>query len=334
LKHFCLVLCVLAVCASAGDGRESLFRPLPNYPIKPFTLTDQDGKEFSSDILRGKVWVAHFFYSDCSEGCGITERKMKEFQNLVRGKPDILLVSIDLNEESPEVLRSLATALKAESGQWYFLTGPKKQVFDLVRNSFMFAVEEYKDKPADKRIGHTFNLCVVDREGRECGYVEGKDENTVGDLLSAVRGAAASRYLLSNVNALLNFLSGVLLVLGYVAIRRKQLALHKACMLSALASSTVFLGCYLYYHFAVLAGQPPRFVGSGVIWYVYIAILLSHTILAAVVAPLAVTVAYLGLRNKLARHVRIARWTLPIWLYVSATGVVVYLMLYRLYPPF
>ena len=68
--------------------------------------------------------------------------------------------------------------------------------------------------------------------------------------------------------------------------------------------------------------------------YVYLAILLSHIILAMVVAPLAVTVTYFGLRNNLARHVRLARWTLPIWLYVSATGVIVYLMLYQMYPPY
>ena len=99
--------------------------------------------------------------------------------------------------------------------------------------------------------------------GQECGYVDGTTDAAVADLLQAVRGVAASRYLLSNVNAALNFLSGVLLVLGYLAIRRRQIVLHKACMLSAFAASTVFLGCYLYYHFAVLAGQPPRLWGRG-----------------------------------------------------------------------
>jgi uncharacterized membrane protein YozB (DUF420 family) len=142
---------------------------------------------------------------------------------------------------------------------------------------------------------------------------------------------------LPSVNAALNATSAVLLLLGYLAIRTRRVALHKACMLSALGVSAVFLASYLYYHFAVKAGQQtyfrdrapeaPRWVGS-----LYLGILLTHTVLAAVVAPLALFTAWQGLRDNLARHVRVARWTLPIWLYVSVTGVVVYWMLYRLYP--
>ena len=99
------------------------------------------------------------------------------------------------------------------------------------------------------------------------------------------------------------------------------------------AVSAAFLGCYLYYHLAVLDGQPTRFTGEGPVRYIYLGILLSHTLLAAAVAPLALRVTYLGLRNRLGRHTALARWTLPLWLYVSVTGVVVYWMLYHLYPP-
>ncbi len=132
------------------------------------------------------------------------------------------------------------------------------------------------------------------------------------------------------VNAALNATSAVLLVAGYVAIRRRSIRLHKTCMLTALAVSAVFLGCYLYYHFVVKNGRPTPFTGTGWIRYSYFTILLTHTILAVTVAPLAITTAYLGLRNRLLRHVKLARWTLPIWLYVSITGVVVYWMLYRM----
>ena len=125
----------------------------------------------------------------------------------------------------------------------------------------------------------------------------------------------------------------MLLLLGYAAIRGRRVLIHQTCMLAALAVSAVFLTSYLYYHFAVLDGQPTRFSGEGAVRTLYLAILLSHTLLAVAVAPLALRVTYLGLRNRLARHITLARWTLPLWLYVSITGVVVYWMLYHLYPP-
>jgi putative membrane protein len=141
---------------------------------------------------------------------------------------------------------------------------------------------------------------------------------------------------LPGVNAILNSAGVVLLVLGYKAIRSGSVRLHKSCMLSALAVSAVFLGSYLYFHLVHRHGQATRFqdqAPSAPNWvaYVYYGILLSHTVLAIVTAPLALYTAYLGLKDRLARHKRIARWTLPIWLYVSITGVVVYWMLYRLY---
>jgi uncharacterized membrane protein YozB (DUF420 family) len=138
------------------------------------------------------------------------------------------------------------------------------------------------------------------------------------------------------LNAALNAVSAVLLVVGWIAVRRRAIRLHTACMLSALIVSTIFLASYLYYHIAIKGGQPTSFADQAVnapSWGrpVYLAILTSHTLLAVAAAPLALTTAYLGLRNRLVRHVWIARWTLPIWLYVSVTGVVVYVMLYRLW---
>lgn len=138
---------------------------------------------------------------------------------------------------------------------------------------------------------------------------------------------------LPSVNAALNASAAVLLIAGYATICRGAITLHKWCMLCALAVSAVFLGCYLYYHFVVKQGQPTKFTAEGWPRIAYFAILISHTILAVAVAPMALVTAYLGLRNRLDRHKKLARWTLPIWLYVSITGVVVYAMLYHLYPP-
>ena len=135
------------------------------------------------------------------------------------------------------------------------------------------------------------------------------------------------------INAVLNATSGVLLLMGWFAIRRRRITLHKSCMISAFSVSVVFLCSYLYYHFAIKGGQPTRFPVEGTPKTIYLTILLTHTILAVAVAVMApMTIAY-ALRGSLARHKRIARWTLPIWLYVSVTGVVVYWMLYRMYPP-
>ena len=133
------------------------------------------------------------------------------------------------------------------------------------------------------------------------------------------------------VNACLNTASAVLLVLGYVFIKRGKITPHKACMLAALAVSAAFLGCYLYYHFVVRKGVMTQFAGPAEVKTFYLAILFSHVVLAIIVAPLALWTAYLGIRDRLDRHRLIARWTLPLWLYVSVTGVVVYWMLYQLY---
>jgi uncharacterized membrane protein YozB (DUF420 family) len=139
-------------------------------------------------------------------------------------------------------------------------------------------------------------------------------------------------------NASLNAASGVLILAGYAAIRARLVRLHMTCMLTALVVSALFLTSYLYYHIVIKEGKPTEFAEqapSAPDWVrrVYLGVLLTHTVLAAVTAPLALYTAYQGLRGRLRRHVRVARWTLPIWLYVSVTGVVVYWMLYRLYPP-
>jgi uncharacterized membrane protein YozB (DUF420 family) len=140
------------------------------------------------------------------------------------------------------------------------------------------------------------------------------------------------------LNASLNALSGLLLIMGYLAIKRRNIALHKVSMLSALVVSALFLASYLYYHFAIKQGVATEFAKQNpsaprAVGYLYYTLLVSHIVLAAVIVPLALGTAYLGLRDRLTKHVRLARWTLPMWLYVSVTGVVVYWMLYRLYPP-
>jgi uncharacterized membrane protein YozB (DUF420 family) len=127
------------------------------------------------------------------------------------------------------------------------------------------------------------------------------------------------------INAGLNATSAVLLVTGYVLIRQRRVTAHKACMLCAFLTSSVFLVCYLVYHAQV--GHVP-YPGSGLARTVYLVILASHVLLAVLILPLSLVTLYQAFRARFDRHRRIARWTLPIWLYVSVTGVVVYWMLY------
>ncbi|HEX2501886.1 MAG TPA: DUF420 domain-containing protein [Methylomirabilota bacterium] len=131
---------------------------------------------------------------------------------------------------------------------------------------------------------------------------------------------------LPTINAVLNASAAVAMVLGFVAIRRRQVAVHRACMLTAVGLSVLFLGSYLVYHAQV--GSRP-YGGEGWLRTLYLSILLTHTVLAVAIVPLVGTTLYRALRAQFSRHARLARFTLPLWLYVSVTGVVVYWMLYH-----
>jgi uncharacterized membrane protein YozB (DUF420 family) len=140
------------------------------------------------------------------------------------------------------------------------------------------------------------------------------------------RGSVIDYTLLPAVNASLNAIATVFLTVGWMFIRRRQVSRHRACMLSALSTSVLFLTSYLVYHANV--GSVP-FQGQGPVRIIYFTILITHVILAAAIVPLALVTLSRALAGRFDRHRRIARWTLPIWLYVSVTGVVIYLMLYQ-----
>lgn len=138
-----------------------------------------------------------------------------------------------------------------------------------------------------------------------------------------------------HLNASLNGLSSLFLMAGFVFIIRKRVAAHRLCMLSASITSAVFLACYLAHH-AIRSYYfgigPTRFTGEGLVRPIYFTILTSHTILAALVTPFVLLTLWRGLKGQYEKHKRLARYVFPVWLYVSITGVVVYLLLYQLYP--
>jgi len=129
------------------------------------------------------------------------------------------------------------------------------------------------------------------------------------------------------LNATLNATCAVLLLIGWILIKRGRIQQHRAVMIAAVCTSALFLASYLYYHAQV---GSVRFTRTGVIRTVYFTVLLTHTILAAAIVPMVLVTLSRALSARYDKHRRIARWTMPIWLYVSITGVVVYVMLYRL----
>jgi putative membrane protein len=131
------------------------------------------------------------------------------------------------------------------------------------------------------------------------------------------------------VNACLNFSSAVLLTAGYIQIRKKRQIAHRNCMIGAFITSTIFLACYLTYHYYAHA---THFLNPQWFRPIYLTILLTHTILAVVIVPMIFITLSRALKQRFDRHKIIARWTLPLWLYVSVTGVIIYLLLYQIFP--
>jgi putative membrane protein len=136
---------------------------------------------------------------------------------------------------------------------------------------------------------------------------------------------------LPTLNALLNATSATFLAFGYRMIRRGNPAAHRTCMLGAVTASCLFLVSYVTYH-VVFSRGVTRFAGEGLVRGFYMAILLSHTTLAIVIVPLVIMALYRAKRGRFEAHKKVARWAFPMWLYVSITGVIVYLMLYHLFP--
>jgi putative membrane protein len=132
------------------------------------------------------------------------------------------------------------------------------------------------------------------------------------------------------VNGTLNGLSAIFLTAGFVFIKRKNIAAHRACMISAFATSVIFLICYLTYHIFVHTVT----VFRNPLWFrpIYLTILLTHTVLAVVIVPLVLMTLSRALKRRFELHKKIARWTWPLWMYVSVTGVIVYLILYQIFP--
>jgi protein SCO1/2/putative membrane protein len=308
------------------------------FALGEFQLVDQTGKAVTEAEFAHSVWVAAFIFTRCPLSCPRISTVMKGLQGKLR-ETGVRLVSISVDPEhdTPAVLEDYARRFEADPERWRFLTGPKEQVLALIRERFRLGVEP--TSPADQQAGaeafsHSARLALVD-SGRVLGYYDSLDAKSVDALLARAKQVDAAHtkpwvQRLPALNASLNGTCAALLVMGWLLIRARKVRGHIVCMGSAVVVSAMFLACYLVYHFQV--GSVP-YRGTGPIRLVYFTILLSHTLLATLgVVPLVAVTLTRALRRQFSLHAIVARLTFPIWLYVSITGVVIYLMLYQLSP--
>lgn len=358
--RFVIFLVLLITGVLGADVQAS---PLGFYgKVGPFSLQERGGQTISHENLRNHVWVAAFIFTSCTAECPIMSSEMAKIQDKMKSNPRFKMVSftVDPGHDTPSVLAAYGKKFNADPQQWWFVTGSKDTLYEVAVKQFHLPVQdnsatihehahgsahEHHQHPAatpdpfatvrpktasSNPFLHSSKLVVVDESLNIRGYYDGTDPNAVAQLLADLPQVAAKPVsVLPTINAFLNGTSAVLLMLGYGFIRRKNIPAHRLAMISAFGTSALFLACYLYYHYSIGGGRP--FPGQGGIRTVYFAILISHTILAVAIVPLILVTFNRALRERFDKHRQIARWTLPLWLYVSVTGVVIYLMLYQMY---
>jgi len=328
-----LVATILPAPPHRSAGQETGDRP---QPLGAFRLTDPAGRPVTDVDLAGGVWIASFTFTRCPSSCPKITQVMKGLQTGLRGTGVKLVnISVDPEHDTPEVLSRYANAAGALPDRWRFLTGDKDEVYRLILDRFRVSVAE--SSPADRAQGadavmHSDRLALVDRGNRVVGSYRALDPEEADApkvLLARARRLDAPAWVrgLPVVNATLNGSCALLLLVGWALIRAGRVRPHAACMVAGVVVSALFLSSYLTYHFH--AGSVP-FLGVGPARFLYFTILLSHTLLAVSMLPLIAMTLLRAVRQDFVRHARIARITYPIWLYVSITGVVIYLMLYRM----
>jgi protein SCO1/2/putative membrane protein len=363
---FLALLCVSAISCQGGAEPDDL-GPVGAFELtersgRTISADDLKGKVWIASFQFTRCTAG------CPQVSETMQRLQRELAG--RSDVVLVTFTVDPKYDKLDELRAYAKRYDADPERWLFLTGEEADIYQLMTKSFKLPAPQRTGESAIDhpfklvlvdRNGHV--RARVDRQGRTKGYFDGRPGDVPNMVKDETERAEARAFLeadfeaglrdlvrqvdvlrqpaflprdIPRFNAQLNALSAVLLLVGYAAIRRRLIRLHAACMLSAIVVSTVFLSSYLYFHIIIKGSKATRFTEQAVsapewAYYVYMGVLGTHTVLAIFAAPMALITAYLGLRNRLARHVRLARWTLPIWVYVSVTGVVVYVMLYRLF---
>lgn len=327
---FLVVRFLVAPAASVPSGRDLSAAPLA---VGGFRLTERSGRDVTEAELADRPWIAAFIFTRCPSSCPRISAVMKGLQDKLRAT-DVRLVSIsvDPDHDTPEVLAAYAKNFGADPDRWHFLTGPKAEVHRLILEGFRLPVA---DSDADairagaESVAHSARLALVGRGNRIIGFYDSSDPADVAALLGrAQRMGRAWVARLPGLNASLNGLSLVFLVAGWRQIRQGRVRRHQRFMLAAVVASLLFLASYLVYHGMIGGGVPFR--GRGPIRTAYLTMLLSHVVLAAVIVPLIAMTLWRAYRRSFIQHAALARLTFPIWVYVSVTGVLVYVSLYQI----
>ncbi|MFM8286396.1 MAG: DUF420 domain-containing protein [Planctomycetaceae bacterium] len=344
-------------------------RPQEGAPVLPqwdpagiadFELDECRGRKVTKADLLGQPWLAAFVFTRCAGPCPLVSGEMKKLQEATHDIPlRLVTITVDPDRDTPETLKKYADNLGADPDRWWFLTGDKPTIFGLVRKSFKMIVDDDPTAPPGFEVIHSVEIMHVNAEGVVIGRYNAKNDVQMARLRKVVLGqmtpqraqelnavveplpqAASPRppvpawvTRLPGVNAALNLLATICLIGGFVAIKQGNRRAHGAAMISALVTSACFLACYLTYHFALkhytgASSQPYR--GPESLRMLYYFILVPHIMLAPVATGLALSSAWLAWRQKWPQHRRLAKFTFPIWLYVSVTGVIIYVMVYLL----
>lgn len=343
------------VCLGSALGQEA--SPAPHSSLRfteaggrigDFRFIERSGREVGLEDLLGQPWIGVPFFRGCTGPCpSLTSDLHMAFRERLAGSGvRVVSFTLDAGRDTPEALRGYAEEYQIDSQEWLFLTGPDKGALqEYVRGQLGVPVAESEAAGGEygQSITHGTRLPVVDPEGRLAGWYECA-RGTFGDVQSfeASMGALVDRALalrtrpktvLPLINAFLNGLAFLLLLAGMRAIHAGLRERHALLMRSAFVVSAVFLACYLYYHLVVQAGYGPTpFHGGGPARVAYLLLLASHVILAMVNLPMVLRTLWLAHKEDWERHRWWARKTLPLWLYVSITGVLVYVVLYHLNP--
>lgn len=361
-----IVLGVLIVAVAVGRQVKPASEGLPKIAAAPgFRFMDQTGGAFESTALvagegrAGCVWIADFVFTNCAGPCPIMTLQMAEVQKNLEDlnageerRVRFVTFSVDPERDTPEVLRAYARQFNAGPG-WTFLTGERAAIHELSARGFFLPVVEMRlaaSQPIDATIaeevvaldpehgiGHSTKFVLVDHQGRIRGYFDGTEPEECARLERAARALVRDMSVppsaagLPAVNATLNASSFLLLAAGFIAIRMRRADVHRMLMMSACVTALLFLMSYVSYHYLLGAGTT-SFAGPAGVKTFYIGVLMSHTVLAAAIVPLVIVVLVRAFRGRFTEHRRLARVTLPLWIYVSITGVLIYLLLYQIYP--
>lgn len=330
MKYLWIVFVVVVACAVTALVGFWLRKSGRYERVPDFKVVERDGATLARRDLLGDVWIVDFVFSRCPTACPAMNSAIFELR---RKLPEIkvLTLSVDPDHDTPQVLQAWVKTMGLEQAGWSWGSGVSEGEMQRIAQGFLQGAGRVEGK-----IVHSERFVLLDRYARIRGVFPVLDPGTfIRDPEALPRIEAEARKVLAEpaipvlklpaVNACLNGGAGVLLIVGLLFIKSKRIGAHKACMLAALAASALFLASYLTTHHYL--GSTP-YQGQGAIRIVYFSILITHTILAALVVPLALVTVYRAFKESFEDHRKIARWTFPIWLYVSVTGVVIYFMLY------